>query len=224
MPRQANEKIHSRSIWVGINFGLFHYCGHILVNGDTFGAYCLLLISFFLQTNSDFDAKPMVMLLGQYSTGKTTFIKHLLKCSYPGNSLSLSLFFMNVLEKGLIFKYCSFFFNRSSHRSWAYDRQICCCYGACILRNRFSFAFAFDTILVSYWSTKPCYFELCLSFIQNFSGIMLIVSLTVHSLDLMREVFQGIQLLFKQTCHLVVSRLLAQHFCQNFSALKCHIL
>ncbi|URE03825.1 Dynamin family [Musa troglodytarum] len=37
-----------------------------------------------LLTSSDFDAKPMVMLLGQYSTGKTTFIKHLLKCSYPG--------------------------------------------------------------------------------------------------------------------------------------------
>nr|XP_011461076.1 PREDICTED: EH domain-containing protein 1 isoform X2 [Fragaria vesca subsp. vesca] len=37
-----------------------------------------------LLTNSDFDAKPMVMLLGQYSTGKTTFIKHLLKTSYPG--------------------------------------------------------------------------------------------------------------------------------------------
>uniref|UniRef100_A0A803LXZ5 Dynamin-type G domain-containing protein n=1 Tax=Chenopodium quinoa TaxID=63459 RepID=A0A803LXZ5_CHEQI len=35
-------------------------------------------------TNSDFDAKPMVMLLGQYSTGKTTFIKHLLKSAYPG--------------------------------------------------------------------------------------------------------------------------------------------
>ncbi|KAL5548470.1 hypothetical protein UlMin_003701 [Ulmus minor] len=35
-------------------------------------------------TNSDFDAKPMVMLLGQYSTGKTTFIKHLLRGSYPG--------------------------------------------------------------------------------------------------------------------------------------------
>ncbi|KAL9243478.1 hypothetical protein vseg_017361 [Gypsophila vaccaria] len=34
--------------------------------------------------SSDFDAKPMVMLLGQYSTGKTTFIKHLLKCEYPG--------------------------------------------------------------------------------------------------------------------------------------------
>lgn len=37
-----------------------------------------------LLTSSDFDAKPMVMLLGQYSTGKTTFIKHLLKASYPG--------------------------------------------------------------------------------------------------------------------------------------------
>lgn len=35
-------------------------------------------------TSSDFDAKPMVMLLGQYSTGKTTFIKHLLRASYPG--------------------------------------------------------------------------------------------------------------------------------------------
>lgn len=42
---------------------------------------------FLLQTNSDFDAKPMVMLLGQYSTGKTTFIKHLLKNSYPGELL-----------------------------------------------------------------------------------------------------------------------------------------
>ncbi|CDO98110.1 unnamed protein product [Coffea canephora] len=37
-----------------------------------------------LLTNSDFDAKPMVMLLGQYSTGKTTFIKYLLGRSYPG--------------------------------------------------------------------------------------------------------------------------------------------
>ncbi|KNA07374.1 hypothetical protein SOVF_172490 [Spinacia oleracea] len=35
-------------------------------------------------SDSDFDAKPMVMLLGQYSTGKTTFIKHLLKTAYPG--------------------------------------------------------------------------------------------------------------------------------------------
>ncbi|CAN1149625.1 EH domain-containing protein 1 [Linum perenne] len=40
-----------------------------------------------LLANSDFDAKPMVMLLGQYSTGKTTFIKHLLKSSYPGSHI-----------------------------------------------------------------------------------------------------------------------------------------
>jgi septin family protein len=40
------------------------------------------------QTPSDFDAKPMVMLLGQYSTGKTTFIKHLLKREYPGERMS----------------------------------------------------------------------------------------------------------------------------------------
>lgn len=45
-----------------------------------------------MQTNSDFDAKPMVMLLGQYSTGKTTFIKHLLKSSYPGELYSHLVF------------------------------------------------------------------------------------------------------------------------------------
>ncbi|XP_014511362.1 EH domain-containing protein 1-like isoform X1 [Vigna radiata var. radiata] len=37
-----------------------------------------------LLTNSDFDAKPMILLLGQYSTGKTTFIKHMLRTTYPG--------------------------------------------------------------------------------------------------------------------------------------------
>ncbi|CAL0315908.1 unnamed protein product [Lupinus luteus] len=40
-----------------------------------------------LLTNSEFDAKPMVLLLGQYSTGKTTFINHLLKTSYPGSHI-----------------------------------------------------------------------------------------------------------------------------------------
>ena len=32
----------------------------------------------------DFDAKPMVLLVGQYSTGKTTFIKYLLESDFPG--------------------------------------------------------------------------------------------------------------------------------------------
>ncbi|KAF9583146.1 hypothetical protein BGW38_010149 [Lunasporangiospora selenospora] len=35
-------------------------------------------------TESDIFAKPMVLLLGQYSTGKTTFIRHLIEGDYPG--------------------------------------------------------------------------------------------------------------------------------------------
>ncbi|PFH38660.1 sarcalumenin/eps15 family protein [Besnoitia besnoiti] len=37
-----------------------------------------------LLTDGDFAAKPMVMLIGQYSTGKTSFIQHLLERDYPG--------------------------------------------------------------------------------------------------------------------------------------------
>lgn len=37
-----------------------------------------------LLTDSDIEAKPMVLLLGQYSTGKTTFIKYLVEKDYPG--------------------------------------------------------------------------------------------------------------------------------------------
>lgn len=35
-------------------------------------------------TNADFEAKPMILLIGQYSTGKTTFIKYLLERDFPG--------------------------------------------------------------------------------------------------------------------------------------------
>ncbi|OQR71209.1 EH domain-containing protein 1-like [Tropilaelaps mercedesae] len=35
-------------------------------------------------TDADFDAKPMVLLVGQYSTGKTTFIRYLLEREFPG--------------------------------------------------------------------------------------------------------------------------------------------
>ncbi|XP_065174598.1 EH domain-containing protein 3-like [Sycon ciliatum] len=34
--------------------------------------------------DADFDAKPMILLLGQYSTGKTTFIRYLLENDFPG--------------------------------------------------------------------------------------------------------------------------------------------
>lgn len=40
--------------------------------------------------DADFDAKPMILLVGQYSTGKTTFIKYLLeKVSCQNNSHSV---------------------------------------------------------------------------------------------------------------------------------------
>lgn len=35
-------------------------------------------------TAADFSSKPMVLLIGQYSTGKSTFIRHLLGRDYPG--------------------------------------------------------------------------------------------------------------------------------------------
>lgn len=40
-----------------------------------------------LMRESDFDAKPMVLLLGQYSTGKTTFIEYMLQKHFPGSHI-----------------------------------------------------------------------------------------------------------------------------------------
>lgn len=40
-----------------------------------------------LLRSSDFRAKPMVLLLGQYSVGKTTFIEYMLEQSYPGERI-----------------------------------------------------------------------------------------------------------------------------------------
>ena len=37
-----------------------------------------------LLSEGDFEAKPSVLLLGQYSTGTSTFIKYLLGRDYPG--------------------------------------------------------------------------------------------------------------------------------------------
>jgi len=37
-----------------------------------------------MMEDPDFDGKPLVMLIGQYSTGKTTFIRYLLEQDYPG--------------------------------------------------------------------------------------------------------------------------------------------
>jgi len=38
-------------------------------------------------SDSDIEAKPIVLLLGQYSTGKTTFIRYLLEKDFPGMNI-----------------------------------------------------------------------------------------------------------------------------------------
>jgi len=40
--------------------------------------------------DADFEAKPLVMMVGQYSTGKTTFIQYLLGQSFPGLEIGKS--------------------------------------------------------------------------------------------------------------------------------------
>lgn len=40
-----------------------------------------------IMRDSDFDAKPSVLFLGQYSTGKTSFIRYLLDGNYPGANI-----------------------------------------------------------------------------------------------------------------------------------------
>lgn len=40
-----------------------------------------------MMTDADFDARPMVLLLGQYSTGKTSFIRFLLERDFPGQNI-----------------------------------------------------------------------------------------------------------------------------------------
>eukprot|EP01105_Mastigella_eilhardi_P007247 TRINITY_DN18750_c0_g1_i1.p1 TRINITY_DN18750_c0_g1~~TRINITY_DN18750_c0_g1_i1.p1 ORF type:complete len:505 (-),score=198.79 TRINITY_DN18750_c0_g1_i1:1420-2934(-) len=40
-----------------------------------------------LLRDAEFDAKPSVLFLGQYSTGKTSFIRYLLESDYPGQNI-----------------------------------------------------------------------------------------------------------------------------------------
>ena len=40
-----------------------------------------------LLTDAEFSSKPQVMLVGQYSVGKTTFIKYLLGRNFPGQRI-----------------------------------------------------------------------------------------------------------------------------------------
>jgi EH domain-containing protein 1 len=40
-----------------------------------------------LMTDAEFDSKPQVMLVGQYSVGKTSFIKYILGRDFPGQRI-----------------------------------------------------------------------------------------------------------------------------------------
>jgi len=40
-----------------------------------------------LMTEAEFDSKPSVLLIGQYSVGKTTFIRNLVGCEFPGQMI-----------------------------------------------------------------------------------------------------------------------------------------
>ncbi|RUO95982.1 P-loop containing nucleoside triphosphate hydrolase protein [Jimgerdemannia flammicorona] len=59
-------------------------------------------------TDSDIDAKPMVLLIGQYSTGKTSFIRYLTGKAYPGEHIGVEpttdrfLAVMHGIEDGVI--------------------------------------------------------------------------------------------------------------------------
>lgn len=116
------------------------------------------MICWLLQTNSDFDAKPMVMLLGQYSTGKTTFIKHLLQSSYPGKYLSLSLSLKWTIH--LLYLMYFLILNRSSHRAGADHWQICSCYGIYKIILPFLTFFSRNWWKLSQWLLDFCFLPL----------------------------------------------------------------
>lgn len=54
---------------------------------------------------SDFEAKPMVLLLGQYSVGKTSFIRYLLGRDFPGIRIGASQLFGSAPQLYIHFKY-----------------------------------------------------------------------------------------------------------------------
>jgi len=77
---QGNQK--PRDPAAGVSAGLSHfYFKYVkaLEQNYKFDKFCTPLLN-----EADFHAKPMVLLIGQYSVGKTTFIKFLLERDFPG--------------------------------------------------------------------------------------------------------------------------------------------
>lgn len=79
--RQANSTSTSRTM---INKLKTLYGSKVKPLEERYGLYNFCLPNGNAELNdSEFDAKPMVLLIGQYSTGKTTFIRHLVGGDYP---------------------------------------------------------------------------------------------------------------------------------------------
>lgn len=61
-----------------------HYKFHDF-HSPALGIFCRKIsFSLYNSDDPDFNAKPMILLVGQYSTGKTTFIRYLLEQDFPG--------------------------------------------------------------------------------------------------------------------------------------------
>ena len=72
-------------IFESVADGLKQLYAHKIKNVEAayrFGEFYLPMLS-----DSDFEAKPMVLLLGQYSVGKTSFIRYLLGRDFPGQHI-----------------------------------------------------------------------------------------------------------------------------------------
>jgi len=78
--KQSNATKTSRKIVVQLKE---LYKQHIKPIEAKYGLYNFCLPTNAEMHDSEFDAKPMVLLLGQYSTGKTTFIRHLVGGDFP---------------------------------------------------------------------------------------------------------------------------------------------
>jgi len=68
----------AEEVSAGLSYYYFKYV-KTLEENFKFNKFCTPLLN-----EADFKAKPMVLLIGQYSVGKTTFIKFLLERDFPG--------------------------------------------------------------------------------------------------------------------------------------------
>jgi len=77
-PADEKPQDSAAKVSAGLSHFYFKYV-KTLEQNFKFNKFCTPLLN-----QADFSAKPMVLLIGQYSVGKTTFIKFLLERDFPG--------------------------------------------------------------------------------------------------------------------------------------------